>query len=268
MPGLDPQVAMHRLNINLDAKPVKQQQRRFCPKIIEAIQSEVKKLIDSGFIREEQHPNWVANIVPVTKKNGKIWVCIDFRDLNEACPKDKFPLPNTDVMIDNTCGFERMSFIDGFSGYNQIKMYPDDEKHRSYRTPLGVYCYTVMPFGLKNAGAMYQRAMNAEHIRKIVECYVDDIAVKSRAKGDHIADLKTIFDIMQAHQLKMNPTKSFLGIASGKFFGFVVTSKGIHLDLEKVRAIQEMQPPKSLRELGGLQGRLAYIRRFISNFSG
>jgi len=102
-------------------------------------------------------------------------------------------------MIDNTCGFERMSFMDGFSGYNQIKMYPDDEKHTSFRTPLGVYCYTVVPFGLKNAGAIYQRAMNAifhEHIRKTVECYVDDIAVKSHAKGDHIADLKTVFNIL------------------------------------------------------------------------
>ena len=122
MPGLDPQVAMHRLNINPDMKPVKQQQRRFRPEVMEAIQSEVRKLIDSGFIREEQHPDWVANIVPVAKKNGKIRICIDFRDLNEACPKDEFPLPITDVMIDNTCGFERMSFMDGFSGYNQIKI--------------------------------------------------------------------------------------------------------------------------------------------------
>ena len=109
MPGLDPQVAMNRLNINADVKPVKQQQRRFCLKIMEAIQSEVKNLIDSGFIKEEQHPDWVANIILITKKNGKIRVYIDFCDLNEACPKDEFPLPITDVMIDNTCGFERMS---------------------------------------------------------------------------------------------------------------------------------------------------------------
>ena len=92
-----------------------------------------------------------------------------------------------------------------------------------------------------------------EHIRKTVECYVDDIAVKSRTKGDHIADLKAIFDIMRTHQLKMNPTKSFLGVASGKFLGFVVTFTGIHLDPEKVRAIQEMQPPQNLKELRGLQ---------------
>jgi len=103
---LDPRVAMHRLNINSDVKSVKQQQRRFRLEIMEAIQSEVKKLIDSSFIREEQHPDWVANIVPVAKKKEKIQICIDFRDLNEACPKDEFPLPITDVMIDNTCRFE------------------------------------------------------------------------------------------------------------------------------------------------------------------
>jgi len=120
-------------------------------------------------------------------------------------------------------------------------------------------------------GATCQRAMNVifhKHIRKTVECYVDDIAVKSGTKGDHIADLKSVFDIMQAHQLKMNPTKSFLGIASGKFLRFIMTSKGIHLDPEKVRAVQETQPPRNLRELRGLQGKLAYIRRFISNLSG
>ena len=103
-----------------------------------------------------------------------------------------------------------------------------------------MYCYTVMPFGLKNAGETYQRAMNVifhEHIRKTVKCYIDDIVVKRCAKGDHIADLKTVFNIMLAYQLKMNPTKSFPGIASGKFLGFVATSKGIHLYLEKVLAV-------------------------------
>jgi len=181
--------------------------------------------------------------MPVTKKNGKIRICIDFHDPNAACPKDEFSLPIMDVMIDNMCDIERMYFMDEFSGYKQIKMYPKDEKHTSFRTPLGVYCYTVMPFGLKNTGVTYQWAMNTifhEHIRKTIEFYVDDIIVKSHAKGNYIADLKRVFNIMQAHQLKMNPTKSFLGVACGKFLGFIVTSKGIHLDPEKVCAIQKM----------------------------
>jgi len=102
MPRHDSQVAMNHLNINSDVKPVKQQQWRFHPEIMEAIESEVKKLIDSDFIRKEQYPSWVANIVPVTKKNGKIQICIDFHDLNVACPKDEYPLPITNVMIENT----------------------------------------------------------------------------------------------------------------------------------------------------------------------
>jgi len=114
MPGLDAQSAMHHLNINPDAKPVKQQQRMFHPEIMKAIKSEVKKLIDSDFIREEQHPDWVSNIAPVPMKNGKIQICINYRDLNAACSKDKFSLRIMDVMFDNTCDFEGMSFMDGF----------------------------------------------------------------------------------------------------------------------------------------------------------
>jgi len=139
-------------------------------------------------------------------------------------------------MIDNTCGFERMSFMNEFSRYNQIKMYLDDEKHTFFRTPLGLYCYTVMPFGLKNAGATYQRAMNVilhEHIHKTVKRYVDDITVKSRAKGDHM--------------------------------GFVVTSKRIHLDPEKVHDIKEMQPPRNLRELRGLQTTSIYPKVYLKS---
>jgi len=139
MPGLDPQVAMHRLNIKPDAKLVKQQQRWFWHDIMEAIKAEVHKLIEYGFIREEHHSDWVANIILILKKNEKIGVYIDFRDLNKACHKDEFMLPITDVMIDNTCSFKRMPFLDGFSGYNQIKMHPDDERHTSFKTPLGVY---------------------------------------------------------------------------------------------------------------------------------
>ena len=158
MPEFDPQVVMHQLNIKLDIKPVKQQQRRFRPDILGAIEAEIHKLIVCGFIWEEQHPDRFANIVLVLKKNRKIWVCVDYRDLKAASPKDEFLLLITDVMIDNTCGFERMSFMDGFSGHNQIKMHPEDEKHTSFRTPLGVYCYIVMPFRLKNVGATYQHA--------------------------------------------------------------------------------------------------------------
>ena len=122
MPDFDPQVAMYRLNNKPDVKSVKQQQWWFQLNFMEAIETEVHKLIECGFTREEQHQDWVSNIVPILKRNEKIRFCIDFHDLNIACPKDEFSLPITDIMIDNTCGFERISFMNGFSGYNQIKM--------------------------------------------------------------------------------------------------------------------------------------------------
>lgn len=213
----------------------------------------------------------MANIVPVKKKNGQIRVCIDFRDLNEACPKDDFPLPMTELLIDATTGYETMSFMDGYSGYNQIRMAPEDEELTAFRTPKGVFCYKVMPFGLKNAGATYQRAMTVifgDILHDIVECYVDDLVVKTRKKDDHLKDLKEIFDRLRRHNLKMNPLKCAFGVSSGKFLGFVVRSKGIEVDPSKIKAIIEMPPPKNLTELKGLQGRLAYIRRFISNLAG
>lgn len=158
-------------------------------------------------------------------------------------------MPITDVMIDNTCGYECMSFIDGFSGYSLIKIYSDDEKHASFRTPVGVYCCMVMPFGLKNASATYQRAISKifqQHICKMVMCCMDDIVIKSQAKENHLPYLREVFDLMCAHQLNMYPAKSFTGVSIEKFLGFIVTSKGIHLDPEKIHTIQEMQPPRFL----------------------
>ena len=120
MPGLNPEIAVHKLAIHPEKWPVKQPQRRTRPELTAQIETEVDKLINAGFIREVKYPTWLANIVPVKKKNGQIRVCIDFRDLNEACPKDAFPLPITELLVDATTGYEALSFMDGYSGYNQI----------------------------------------------------------------------------------------------------------------------------------------------------
>ncbi|XP_075092300.1 uncharacterized protein LOC142172552 [Nicotiana tabacum] len=159
MHGLDPKVAVHHLAVKKGARPVKQAQRRFRPELIPSIEAEVNKLIEASFIREVKYPSWISSIVPVKKKNGQIRVCVDFKGLNNACPKDEFLLPIPELMIDATTGYEAMSFMDGSSGYNQIRMAPKDEELTVFRTPKGIYCYKVMPFGLKNAGATYQRAM-------------------------------------------------------------------------------------------------------------
>ena len=222
MPGLDADVAVHRLSINPTYRPIKQAPRRFHPDLDSKIVEEVDKLIAAGFIEEVQYPTWIANIVPVKKKNGQIRVCVDFRDLNKACPKDDFPLPITEMMIDAITEYKVFSFMDGSSGYNQIKMAAEDAIHTAFRTPKGIFCYKVMPFGLKNAGATYQRAMTIifnDLLHDVVECYVDDLVVKTKDKSDHLNNLQIVFDRLRRHNLKMNPLKCAFGVNSGKFRG-------------------------------------------------
>ncbi|KAG9450353.1 hypothetical protein H6P81_010318 [Aristolochia fimbriata] len=174
-------------------------------------------------------------------------------------------------MVDATTGHEALSFMDGSSGYNQIRMDPKDEEKTAFHTPKGIFCYKVMPFGLKNARATYQRAMQTifDHfLHKFVECYVDDVVVKTKSRGDHLRDLRAVFERLRRHQLKMNPLKCAFGVSSGKFLGFVVRHRGIEIDQTKIDAIQQMPEPTTLSKLKSLQGHLAYIRRFISNLAG
>ncbi|KAL0290344.1 UNVERIFIED_CONTAM: Transposon Tf2-12 polyprotein [Sesamum calycinum] len=148
------------------------------------------------------------SIVPVRKKNGQIRVCVDFRDLNNACPKDDFPLPIAELMIDATTGHEALSFMDGSSGYNQIRMAPADEELTAFLTPKGIYCYKVMPFGLKNARTTYQRAMQKifdDMLHKNVECYVDDLV-----KLKHYFQSHSIHLVSKANPLKYVMAKPVL----------------------------------------------------------
>ncbi|GAA0184801.1 hypothetical protein LIER_32089 [Lithospermum erythrorhizon] len=155
MPGVDAKVAIHHPAVKKNIKPVKQAHQRFRLELVPSIEAEVNKLIEAGFVWEVRYPTWLANIVPTRKKNGQIRVCADFRDLNHACPKDDFPLPIPDLLIDATTVHEALTFMDGSSGYNQIRMAREDEELTAFRTPKGIYCYKVMPFGLKKSGATY-----------------------------------------------------------------------------------------------------------------
>ena len=122
MPGLDTNIVMHRLPLKPDCPPIKQKLRRLKPEMLLKIRDEVKKQFDAGFLAVVKYPEWVANIVPVPKKDGKVRMCVDYRDLNRASPKDDFPLPYIDILVDNTAKHFAFSFMDGFSGYNQIKI--------------------------------------------------------------------------------------------------------------------------------------------------
>jgi len=150
-------------------------------------------------------------------------------------------------------------------------MNPEDEELTAFRTPQGTYSYTVMPFDLKNAGATYQRAITIifhDFFHNLVECYVDDLVVKTKDRENHPHDLRKVFERLRMHQLKMNSLKCAFEVTSGKFLGFIVHKDGIEIDSDKVKAVIQMPPPRNLGELRGLQGRLAYVRRFISNLLG
>lgn len=232
MPGLDTEIVMHKLPLKEDCPPVKQKLRRTRPDMSEKIKEEVKKQFDAGFLAVTSYPEWVANIVPVPKKDGKVRMCVDYRDLNRASPKDDFPLPHIDVLVDNTTQFSVFSFMDGFSGYNQIKMEPEDMEKTTFITPRGTFCYKVMPFGLKSAGATYQRAMVTlfhDMIHKEIECYVDDMIAKSNTEEEHLVNLQKLFERLRKFKLRLNPNKCTFGVRSGKLLGFLVSERGIEV---------------------------------------
>ncbi|KAK8609165.1 hypothetical protein V6N13_025472 [Hibiscus sabdariffa] len=215
MPGLNENIAMHKLPIKPECKPVQKKLRRMKPEMLLKIRDEVKKQFDAGFLQAVTYSDWVANIVPVPKKDGKVRMCMDYRDLNRASPKDNFPLPHIDTLVDNTAGHSYFSFMDGFSGYNQIKMCLDDMSKTTFVTPWGTFCY-------------------------------------KRLREFH---------------LKLNSAKCAFKITSKKLLGFIVSRKGIEIDPDKVRAIQELPPPKTQKEVRGFLGRLNYISRFISQLT-
>ena len=158
------------------------------------------------------------------------------------------------------------SFMDGFSGYNQIRMAPKNAEKTAFRTPMGNFYYTVMPFGLKNAGVTYQRAMTAifhDMMHQEWEDYVDDIVVKSKKRGEQFYVLKRVFKRCKAFKLRMNPLKCAFGVSFRKFLGFLVHSRGIDVDLAKATAIATMRPPATVKELKSFLGKVSYIWRFI-----
>ena len=162
----------------------------------------------AGFIQEVYHPEWLANVVLVKKVNEKWRMCVDFTDLNKACPKDSFPLLRIDQLVDSTARHKLLTFMDAFLGYNQIRMAEEEQEKTSFITSHRFYCYKVMPFVLKNARATYQRLVNKmfnQQIGRNMEVYVDDMLVKSKEKLTHLDDLKETFATLKKYKMRLNP---------------------------------------------------------------
>nr|POE71683.1 transposon ty3-g gag-pol polyprotein [Quercus suber] len=160
MSGIDNKVIEHQLNVNPTKKPVQQKRRVFALEMNRSVMEEVEKLLTTSFIREVFYPKWLTSVVMVKKSNEKWRMCIDFTDLNHTCLKDSFPLPKIDQLMDSIAGHELLTFMDAFSGYNQIHMNEEDREKIAFVTSQRLYYYKITLFGLKNAGATYQRLVN------------------------------------------------------------------------------------------------------------
>ncbi|KAK1628906.1 hypothetical protein QYE76_003221 [Lolium multiflorum] len=273
MPGLDRSIIEHRLPLKKGFRPFQQRARQMKAEVLEEVKKEIKKMLDAGFIRPCRYAEWISNVVPVEKKDGRWRVAIDFRNLNSATPKDEYPMPVAETLINAAAGHKILSFMDGNAGYNQIFMAPEDIHKTAFRVPgsVGLFEYVVMTFGLKNAGATYQRAMNYifhDLIGKLVEIYIDDVVVKSVATDGHLEDLRRVLDRTRKFGLRMNPKKCAFGVTAGQFLGFLVHERGIEIGLKSQEAVRTMKPPTTKKELQCLIGKINFVRRFISNLSG
>ena len=197
-------------------------------------------MTEAGFIRPCRYATWISNI--------------DYRNLNKATPKDEYPMPLANMLVEAVAGHKMMSFLDGNARYNQILMAEEDIHKTAFRCPgaIGLFEFVVMTFGLKNAGATYQRAMNYifhDLIGKLVEVYIDDVVVKSALPEDHLANLCKVLERTRKHGLKMNPKKCAFGVTAGQFLGFLVHEHGIEVGDKSRQAIQTMVPPSNKTEL-------------------
>ena len=231
MTGLDRGLVEHRLPIRPEFHPFQRPPRRIS-KEVELKVKEIEKLLKAKFIRPTRYVQWLANIVPMMKKNEKLRVCVDFRDLNVAIPKDMYEMPIADMLVDYAANNELLSFMDDFSSCNQILIAIEDIPKTAFRCPnsIGTFKWLVMPFGLKNIGVTYKRAMNVifhDMLGHHMKVYIDDIVVKSRRVNEHVDHLRKGFERMGHHQLKLNPLKCAFGVRAGNFLRFLAHQRGI-----------------------------------------
>ena len=194
----------------------------FHPARKEVIKQKVDRLLEVEFIKKIQYLEWLSNMVVVPKKNGKWRVCMDYTNLNDACPKDTFPLPRIDQILDAMASHELLSFLYAYSGYNHISLCPPDEPKTAFITPYDMYCYKVMSLGLKNVEATYQGVMSRVFepiLGRTVEAYIDDILVKSTSRKDHLSHLREALCLLRQHRLRLNPVKCAFGGMLRQLFG-------------------------------------------------
>ena len=233
------------------------------------INEEVQRMLENKLIKESTSP-WTSPVVLVRKKNGKLRFCVDYRKLNNITKKDSYPLPRIDEMLDSLASTKYFSTLDLMSGYWQVAMDPEDQEKTAFITRHGTYEFNVMPFGLCNAPATFQRLMDRVYkgiAYKYVVVYLDDTNIFSRTFDDHIIHLREVFTRIRKAGLKLNIEKCNFWMNTLPFLGHIITEKGISPDPDKIIAVQNIQPPTTVTLLRSFLGLAGYYRRFIKNFS-
>ncbi|GKA58571.1 reverse transcriptase domain-containing protein [Tanacetum coccineum] len=267
MTGVPRHIAEHRLNVREGCLPIRQKKRGQAPERNKAIQEEVEKLVDAGIMKEVHYHSWLSNPVMVKKHDGSWRMCVDFKDLNKACPQDGYPLPEIDWKVESLCGYPLKCFLDAYKGYHQIKMAEEDEEKTAFITSQGIFCYTKMPFGLKNAGATYQRLVDRAFQKQIgrnLEVYVDDLVIKSHTEEEIIRDIAETFKTLRQINMKLNPKKCTFGMQEGMFLGYKVNADGLKVCPDKADAVLSLPSPGCLKDVQKLNGKLASLNRFLS----
>ncbi|GJU20412.1 reverse transcriptase domain-containing protein [Tanacetum coccineum] len=267
MTGVPRSITEHKLKIRQGYSPVRQKKRGQAPERAKAILEEVHKLVEAGIMREVYYHDWLSNPVMVKKSDGSWRMCVDFTDLNKACPQDCYPLPEIDWKVESLCGYPFKCFLDAYKGYHQIQMAKDDEEKTAFHTSQGVYCYTKMPFGLKNAGATYQRLVDNAfegQVGRNLEVYVDDLVIKSHTEDELVRDIVETFRALRQINMKLNPKKCTFGATEGMFLGYLIGTDGIKPCPDKTKAVIQLPSPRTMKEVQSLNGKLAGLNRFLS----
>ncbi|XP_071727840.1 uncharacterized protein [Rutidosis leptorrhynchoides] len=267
MTGVPREIAQHYLRASINLTPIKQKKRPMAPERSEWLRREVDKLVKANILRKLNYQTWVANPVLVAKSDGTWRLCIDSNAINKACPKDNYPLPEIDWKVKSLAGFRFKCFMDAYKGYHQIQMAEEDEEKTAFHTDQGIYCYTKMPFGLKNAGATNQRTIDTTFAKQIghkLEAYVNDLVIKSNTVKKLLTDILETFNTLRSINMKLKPAKCSFGEEVGNFLGHIVTPRGIKANSKKIEAIEKMPSPKTKKQVQSLNGKLASLTRFLS----
>ncbi|GJS79474.1 reverse transcriptase domain-containing protein [Tanacetum coccineum] len=286
--GINPEFCTHKILMEEDYTPAVQHQRRVNPKIHDVIKKEVEKLLDAGLIYPISDSPWVSPVHCVPKKGGFTvveneqneliptrlvtgWrVCIDYRKLNEATRKDHFPLPFMDQMLERLAGNEYYCFLDGFSGYFQIPIDPNDQEKTTFTCPYGTFAYRRMPFGLCNAPGTFQRCMMAifhDMIEKTMEVFMDDFSVFGSSFSTCLTHLEKMLKRCEDTNLALNWEKSHFMVKEGIVLGHKISKSGIEVDRAKIDVIAKLPHPTTVKGIRSFLGHAGFYRRFIQNFS-